>query len=294
MQQQLLSSFLNQYLIGQPKVIRHLLAAFYSRGHVLLEDLPGTGKTTLSRLLASFFSLSYARIQFTPDLMPSDIIGFHQFNPSMQSFQFHQGPLFNSIILADEINRASPRTQSALLQAMEEQEISFFGQTYSLSSPFFVIATSNPQFMHGTFPLPEAQLDRFMVRISMNPLSISDEIRLLSSPLDFSKISINPQDSVNFPDLDSIFIAPNLLNYLVRLNHSIRSHSDLALGSSPRSSISLLRFSKALAFLDSSPVVLPEHVQEAFPLVLNHRIRLKSSSQNPSLWLFEHIKSIPL
>lgn len=279
---------LTSLLQGQDTTIRHLLGTLIAQGHVLLEDLPGTGKTTLAKSLANSLEANFSRIQFTPDLMPSDITGTTIYNPQEQRFIFHKGAIFANILLADEINRASPRTQSALLEAMEEQQISNEGRTLALPNPFFVIATENPVEMHGTFPLPEAQLDRFMTKLSLGYVSEDHEIAILKSklvPKNIAGKQLN-QNIISIEQLlqmrqevRSTFVSEPILRYIAQIVRSTRTNQFVKVGASARGSIALLHLSQALAYIDDQNFVTPSHVQEAAPLVLAHRLILSDAAR---------------
>lgn len=291
---------LTALLQGQNTTIRHLLATLIAQGHVLLEDLPGTGKTTLAKSLANSLDAKFSRIQFTPDLMPSDITGTTIYNPQEQRFIFHKGAIFANVLLADEINRASPRTQSALLEAMEEQQISNEGRTLVLPNPFFVIATENPVEMHGTFPLPEAQLDRFMTKLSLGYVSEEHEIAILKSKLaDKSTLQNNKKHIISVEQLlqmrsevRSMFVSEPILRYIAQIVRSTRSNQFVKVGASARGSISLLHLSQAFAYIDEQNFVTPLHVQEAAPLVLAHRLILSDAARMQNIHASNIIKDV--
>jgi MoxR-like ATPase len=263
---------------GQDGAIRKLLAAFFSGGHVLLEDYPGTGKTTLAKALALSVDLEFKRIQFTPDLLPSDILGVSILNPQDQTFQFHPGPIFANLILADEINRASPRTQSALLEAMAESQVTVEGNAHKLRDPFFVIATQNPVDFQGTYPLPEAQMDRFALQFSLGFVAPAEEVKILVAQLQTHPIEqVRPCLS-----LEEIFtvkalakrvrITQELKRYIVEIVAATRQTPAIQLGASPRGSIALMKVAQALALFDGYGFVTPDHIQEVAVDVLAHRL----------------------
>jgi MoxR-like ATPase len=263
---------------GQEPAIRKLLAAFFSGGHVLLEDYPGTGKTTLAKALALSVDLNFKRIQFTPDLLPSDILGVSILNPKDQTFHFHEGPIFAHLVLADEINRASPRTQSALLEAMAEAQVSVDGKQKKLQEPFFVIATQNPIDSQGTYPLPEAQMDRFAMQFSLGYISSDEEVQILSNqiqqhPIEQLRPCISLEDVFILKEaVKQISISPDLKRYVVSIVHATRQAEEVQLGASPRGSIALMKTAQALALFDGSKSVRPKHIQEGAIPVLAHRL----------------------
>ena len=288
---QSLKDNIEKVIVGKGHIIDLIMTALISGGHVLLEDVPGTGKTVMAKSLARSLDASFSRIQFTPDLLPSDITGLNYYNQKETAFIFKSGPVFSHILLADEINRATPRTQSALLECMEEQQVTVDGITHLLPLPFFVIATQNPIETTGTFPLPEAQLDRFFMKISMGFPSKEEEIAILTrfqkdTPLEtlepICPISAILDAQKNYRN---VYIHPLLMEYLVELVRATRSHPDIVSGISPRGSLALLRACKAYAYLHNRTYVVPEDFKIvavpvlAHRLVLNHLIGTHSSAE---------------
>lgn len=263
---------------GQSDAIRKLLAGFVSEGHVLLEDYPGTGKTTFAKSLALSMGARFTRIQFTPDLLPSDILGVSIFDQRDKAFHFHEGPVFTNILLADEINRASPRTQSALLEAMAEKQVSIDGKLHRLDNPFFVIATQNPVETRGTYPLPEAQMDRFALRFNLGYVVPDEEVAILTDqierhPIEGIEPCITREEALALMEqLKDIRISEELKRYIVDLVNATRTAPGVLLGASPRASLSLMKTAKAIAMFDDLEFVTPDHIQEIAVPVIAHRM----------------------
>ncbi|HTI70915.1 MAG TPA: MoxR family ATPase [Candidatus Limnocylindria bacterium] len=269
---------MEKVVIGKRDRLQLVLAAFLAEGHILLEDVPGVAKTMLARALAQSVGCSFKRVQCTPDLLPSDITGASVFNPKTTEFEFRPGPLFAQLVLADELNRATPRAQSALLEAMAERSVTVDGIHYDLERPFLIIATQNPIDHEGTFPLPEAQLDRFLIRLSLGYPPFAEEMRILERfqlqhPID-SLVSVAETEEILAAQqvVREIQIDPAVRDYLLRLVTATRTHPSVALGASPRASLALLRASQALAAIQGYDFVLPDHIKELAPAILNHRI----------------------
>jgi MoxR-like ATPase len=270
---------IGQIVLGKERQARLSLACLLARGHLLIEDLPGVGKTTLAHVLAKVLGLQFKRIQFTPDLLPADILGVSIYQPEGKNFVFHPGPLFAQLVLADEINRATPKTQSALLEAMEEHQVTADGLTHKLPEPFFVIATQNPHHLIGTFPLPESQLDRFLMRIEMGYPDRAAERALLKGR-DRRELVESLQPVISADKLASlqqlatrVHVAEPLLDYVQNLLDATRVAGEFAEGLSPRAGLSLLAAARAWAMLHGRDMVLPEDVQEVAPSVIGHRLR---------------------
>ena len=270
---------ISSVLFGKEEQIRLALTCIFSQGHLLIEDLPGMGKTTLAHAMARVLGLDYQRLQFTSDMLPADILGVTIFDPQTSSFQFHPGPVFTQLLLADEVNRTTPKTQSALLEAMEERRVSLDGQTHDLPQPFFVIATQNPVTQHGTFPLPESQLDRFLMRIELgypdsraerellqggDPRNRLDEIRPLISATELREIS---------QACAGVKVSDSIIDYLQRITEYSRQAPEFSYGISPRGALALLGACRSWAYIDGRDYVIPEDLQQLVGPVLGHRLR---------------------
>lgn len=276
---------IEKVIIGKRQTLTLALAAYLCEGHVLLEDVPGVAKTMLARALAISVGCTFKRLQCTPDLLPTDVTGVSIFNQKTAEFEFRPGPVFAQTLLADEINRATPRTQSALLEAMAERRVSVDGKTYTLKPPFLVLATQNPIDQEGTFPLPEAQLDRFLVRLSLGYPSLEEEGKMLERmqhghPIDDLAPVAKAEDILSAQSaIRDIHVDDKIRNYILQIVHSSRDHEDVLLGASPRASIALFRTSQAVAAIGGRDFVLPDDVKRMAHPVLAHRIILKPESR---------------
>ena len=274
---------LSSVIFGKQQQIKLALTCLFSEGHLLIEDLPGMGKTTLSHALSAVLGLSYQRIQFTSDLLPADILGTNVFNSTEHSFTFHKGPIFSQVVLADEINRAGPKTQSALLEAMEEQQVTVDGKKYTLPNPFFVIATQNPLYQSGTYPLPESQLDRFLMRISLGfpPKEAEKRLILNMQKRDYSQLPkrINQQELAAIQtQISQITLSSPVIDYIIELVNYTRTSNAFASSLSPRASMALAKAARSWAFIDGRDFVMPEDVQAVFASVCQHRLGLHNES----------------
>ncbi|TGM88033.1 AAA family ATPase [Leptospira levettii] len=288
-QMKLIRSELAESISGMDEVIQSLFVALVANGHILLEGMPGLAKTLVAKNLASIIDAKFSRVQFTPDLLPADLIGTNIFNPKSSSFEIRKGPIFTNVLLADEINRAPAKVQSALLQCMEERQVSIADQTFDLTPPFFVIATQNPIDQEGTYPLPEAQLDRFLFKVNVAYPSFEDEVSILHQHgnVNFEKRSLKkvmkPKEIQRISEISNhVFVDPKLFAYIVQLTRNTRlestSDKDLKIflshGVSPRASIALLKVSRINALLEGRTFVIPEDIQRYFPEIVKHRLHL--------------------
>ncbi len=276
---------ISKVIVGKDAVIERALAAVIAQGHILIEDVPGVGKTMLAKSISTSIGCSFKRIQFTPDLRPSDIVGVSIYNQSTGEFQFRPGPVMAQVVLVDEINRATPKTQSALLEAMEELQVSVDGVTRPLERPFVVMATQNPIEYEGTFPLPEAQLDRFLMRISLGYPSFSEELSVIEQqeqthPIDALEAVASPQDVIGLQDAaKNVYVDSAVREYIVTLIEATRNHEDVFLGASPRASLGLFRAARGLATMRDRDYVIPDDVKELAHAVLSHRLILSPSAR---------------
>lgn len=290
-------------IYGKDEQIRLILAAWLSGGHVLLEDFPGTGKTVLAKTLSKLIKCNMGRVQFTPDLLPADVTGSSFYEAQTQQFRFEKGPLFCDFFLADEINRATPRTQSALLEAMSERQITSDGETYTLDKSFFVMATQNPIEHHGTFPLPEAQLDRFAIKLSLGYMDSKDELGMIKAHIDNSPLEdVKPiLEKHHFMEirqlLKNIRIDQSVYEYAVKIVDKTRKSVQLEVGCSPRATLHLLRIGRALALIKGDDFLRPKHIYDLVPFVLGHRLHLSQESKFKGLteeeFLSGLLKQIP-
>ncbi len=276
---------LGRVILGKPEVLENVLTALLGGGHILMEDVPGTGKTTLAKALARSLRAEFKRVQFTPDLLPTDILGSSVYDPKSGAFDFKPGPIFTHVLLADEINRASPRTQSSLLEAMSERQVSIEGTTRALAAPFLVIATQNPVEFHGTYPLPEAQLDRFAMRINLGYPGREEEVGVLFAqfhhhPLDDLAPVADAQAVVALMEaVRAVRVEQRLAGYLVDLAAATRRHPELRMGCSPRGTLALLRMTQARAFLSGRDFAQPEDVKAVAVTTLAHRLMLDTKAR---------------
>ncbi|HEY9094008.1 MAG TPA: MoxR family ATPase [Candidatus Cryosericum sp.] len=279
-------SYVEQYFVGKNTVVTVAFATLLAGGHVMLEDVPGLGKTTLANLIARSLGLDFKRIQFTPDLLPSDISGVSVYDQKTQEFRLKRGPVFTNLLLADEINRGTPKTQSALLEAMAEYQVTIDGTSVAIDRPFVVIATMNPIEYEGTFPLPEAQLDRFMTRLAIGYPSRDKEAEIVTGFYERTRVVTADVHIISREELltmqkevETIFIAPELISYIVSLVDATRHQDTVYLGLSPRGSIDLMRLSKAYAYVQNRSFVVPDDIKLVFPFVAGHRLILQAEAR---------------
>lgn len=294
----------SRVIVGKEEAVEILLTAIIASGHVLLEDVPGTGKTLLAKSLSASMESSFQRIQFTPDLLPSDLTGIHFYNQKEGDFSFRPGPLFANMVLADEINRATPRTQASLLECMEERQISVDGETHILGQPFIVLATQNPIDNQGTFPLPEAQMDRFMLKMKLGYPSLDEGIEILKRTASY-EVSQQLQPVVSQQEIieamssyRTVKVQDDLLRYIIQIAEATRNHGDVSLGVSPRGTQALLRSVQAFAAVKGRDYVLPDDIKHMVPFVLSHRLvfrnRLQQQEGRAELLLQEILNQVPV
>ncbi len=276
---------IQKVIVGKDEIIDIALIAILCEGHLLLEDVPGTGKTTLAKTIAASLGCSFRRVQFTPDLLPSDVTGIYYYNQKSQEFEFRAGPIFTQILLADEINRATPRTQSSLLEAMQERQVTVDIETHRLKRPFLVLATQNPVELEGTFPLPEAQLDRFIMKLSLGYPDEEEEVAILTrfaqnDPLETLEEVVSPEEIIKMQDMvREVRVEESVQRYIVGVCRATREHDDIELGASPRATMALYRTCQALAAINGRDFVLPDDVKQMAPHVLTHRLMVNPQTR---------------
>ncbi len=295
---------LEKVIVGKPDTLNLVVIGLLSQGHLLVEDVPGVGKTMLARALARTLGCSFKRLQFTPDLLPSDVTGVSIFNQVTREFEFRPGPIMSQIVLADEINRATPKTQSALLEAMEERQVTVDGITYPLKQPFMVIGTQNPIEYEGTFPLPEAQLDRFLMRVTLGYPALADEIKVLDDqqlrhPIQsLEAVSDAGEVAAAQEAVKAVFVSPLVKRYIVDINRATREQSDIYLGASPRGSLGLYRTGQARAAMEGRDFVLPDDIKYLTEYVLGHRIMIDPAARireiSASSLIKELLRTLPV
>ncbi|MBK8984895.1 MAG: MoxR family ATPase [Chloroflexi bacterium] len=295
---------IQKVIVGKDEIINLALIAMLCEGHILLEDVPGTGKTTLAKTIAASLGCTFGRVQFTPDLLPSDVTGIYYYNQKAQEFEFRPGPVFAQIVLADEINRATPRTQSALLEAMQERQVTVDIATHSLPRPFLVLATQNPVELEGTFPLPEAQLDRFLLKVALGYPSADEESDILlrferRDPLDSLEKMVEPEEILAMQTaVRQIRVETSVRHYIVNVCRATRDHDDIELGASPRATMALYRACQALAAVNGRGFVIPDDVKQMAPHVLTHRLivnpQTRLRGRSPEQVIAEVVATVPV
>lgn len=299
-----LSNNLEKVIVGKRLVLENVIITLLSQGHLLIDDVPGVGKTMLAKSLAKSLGCSFSRIQFTPDMLPSDVTGVSIFNQNSREFEFRPGPIISQIVLADEINRATPKTQSALLEAMEERQVTVDGKTFFIPKPFIVLATQNPIEYEGTFPLPEAQLDRFMMKIRIGYPGLSEEIQILElqkiqHPIETIDLIASENEIKNLQEaIKNVFISNPVKKYIVELTRATRDHADVYLGVSPRGSLNLYRAGQAKAAIQGRDFVLPDDIKNLAKYVMGHRMVIQPAARLRNLTaeqiINEVINSVPV
>ncbi len=295
---------MEKVILGKTDAVKLLIVGLLTKGHILIEDVPGLGKTMLALALAKSINADFKRIQFTPDLLPSDVTGGFVYNPKTGDFDIRKGPVFTNILLADEINRTTPRTQSALLECMQEYTVSLDGKTFALPNPFIVVATQNPIEYQGTYPLPEAQIDRFSMKINMGYLRNEEEVKVISEqkiqhPIENLKPALDLEKVLELQEeVKKIQVSPNVLDYIVKLVSATRKKEEVKLGASPRASIALMKTSSAWALLEGRDYVIPDDVVNMLPWVLKHRLILQPKAliagKTPEHIISDLLRTIPI